>query len=64
MKDHEIAKLVNDLRDIAIEYHAAGCLREVISRRINKAVKEQEQAAAVADIKAKNDYYLQYCCDN
>ena len=32
MKDHEIRELVNQLRDIAIEYHGAGQLREKIAR--------------------------------
>lgn len=32
MKDHEIREFVNQLRDIAIEYHGAGQLREKIAR--------------------------------
>lgn len=32
MKDHEIRKLVNQLRDVAIKYHGAGQLREQIAR--------------------------------
>lgn len=32
MKDHEIRELVNQLRDIAIEYHGTGQLREKIAR--------------------------------
>lgn len=31
MKDHEISKIVNELRDIAIDFHAAGQLRERIA---------------------------------
>ncbi|HHT7463903.1 TPA: hypothetical protein ACT1U1_001019 [Raoultella ornithinolytica] len=38
MKDHEIRELVNQLRDIAIEYHAAGQLREQIARVIRAAM--------------------------
>lgn len=32
MKDHKIRELVNQLRDIAIEYHGTGQLREKIAR--------------------------------
>lgn len=32
MKDHEIRELVNQLRDVAIKYHAAGQLREQFAR--------------------------------
>lgn len=32
MKDHEIRELVNQLRDVAIKYHAAGQLREQLAR--------------------------------
>ena len=32
MKDHEIRELGNQLRDVAIQYHGAGQLREQISR--------------------------------
>jgi hypothetical protein len=34
MKDHEIAKLVNDLRDIAVEFGQTQQLRERIHRRL------------------------------
>lgn len=37
LKPHQIAQLVNKLRDIAREFHAHGCLRELISREINDA---------------------------
>jgi hypothetical protein len=39
LKDHEIALLVNDLRDIAIKYHDTQQLRERISDVIVKALK-------------------------
>jgi hypothetical protein len=35
LKDHEIAKLHNDLRDIAKKYHAHQCLRELIVQRLD-----------------------------
>ncbi|WP_462182846.1 hypothetical protein [Klebsiella variicola] len=38
MKDHEIRELVNQLRDIAIEYHSAGQLREQIARVVRTAM--------------------------
>ncbi|MCF0272907.1 hypothetical protein L0F50_02560 [Klebsiella pneumoniae] len=38
MKDHEIRELVNQLRDIAIEYHSAGQLREKIARTVRAAI--------------------------
>lgn len=34
MKDHEIAALVNELRDIAVDFHAAQQLRERIAHVI------------------------------
>lgn len=37
LKPHQIAQLVNKLRDIAREFHAHDCLRELISREINDA---------------------------
>lgn len=37
MKDHQIRELVNDLRDIAIEYHGAQQLRERIARTVRAA---------------------------
>lgn len=38
LKDHQVRDLVNELRDIAIKYHAAGQLREHISRSIRAAM--------------------------
>lgn len=34
MKDHEVAQLVNRLRDIAKEFHASGQLRERIAHEV------------------------------
>lgn len=39
MKDHEIAELVNNLKDIALEHHDKQCLRQLISKTINEALK-------------------------
>jgi hypothetical protein len=48
MKDHEIAKLVNDLRDIAIEFHATQQLRERIAQVVRDALSKPESAEPVA----------------
>jgi hypothetical protein len=39
MKDHEKAKLVNDLRDIALEFHDTQQLRERISQQLGPVFK-------------------------
>ena len=33
MKDHDIREFVNDLANIARQYHGHGCLRDVLGRR-------------------------------
>ena len=38
MKDHQIRELVNELRDIAVEYHGTQQLRERIARTIRAAM--------------------------
>lgn len=38
MKDHQIRELVNELRDIAVEYHGAQQLRERIARTVRAAM--------------------------
>ncbi|MGI6897054.1 DUF551 domain-containing protein [Enterobacter chengduensis] len=38
MKDHQIRELVNELRDIAVEYHGTQQLREHIARTIRTAL--------------------------
>lgn len=38
LKDHQIRELVNDLRDIAIEYHGTQQLRERIARTVRAAM--------------------------
>ena len=64
LKPHQIAQLVNKLRDIATKYHAHGCLRELISREVNAALTQRpaEQAGerevfeAWADANVQSDY--------
>lgn len=43
LKPHEYRELVNDLRDIALKYHGAGCLRELINRRLGQSVKIEKK---------------------
>lgn len=47
LKPHQIAQLVNKLRDIAREFHAHGCLRELISREVNSALTQRPAAQEV-----------------
>lgn len=42
LKDHQIRELVNELRDIAIEYHGAQQLRERIARAVRTALNPQQ----------------------
>lgn len=41
MKEHIQRELVNDLRAMAVEYHAHQCLRELISTRVTKALEDE-----------------------
>ncbi|MGU5412800.1 DUF551 domain-containing protein [Klebsiella michiganensis] len=49
MKDHEIRELVNQLRDIAVKYHAAGQLREQIARVIRSATLQAGKYPVIPD---------------
>ncbi|GJL40686.1 MULTISPECIES: hypothetical protein [Enterobacter cloacae complex] len=40
MQDHQIRELVNELRDIAVEYHGTQQLRERIARTVRAAMQE------------------------
>jgi hypothetical protein len=46
-KDHDTAKLVNDLRDVAIQYHGSQQLRERIAYLVRPLVAPQPEAAAM-----------------
>lgn len=60
MKDHEIAKLVNDLREVAIEFHGAQQLRERIAQLVVPAIDRLK--AERNDRQAKIDMLmLEYC---
>ena len=43
MKDHEVARLHNELRDIAIEFHGHQCLRELMVKAIKPMVEENQE---------------------
>lgn len=45
MKDHQVRELVNELRDIAIEYHGTQQLRERIARTIRAAMLQGAENA-------------------
>lgn len=47
MKEHEIRELVNQLRDIAIKYHAAGQLREQIASAIRSAMLQADNTPVI-----------------
>lgn len=48
MKEHIHREMVNELRDIAIRYHATQQLREVISGCVNQKLKENQEWQAQA----------------
>lgn len=41
LKDHQIRELVNELRDIAVQYHGTQQLREKIARAVNNSVRKK-----------------------
>lgn len=43
MKDHQVRELVNELRDIAVEYHGTQQLRERIARTVRAAMLQGSQ---------------------
>lgn len=45
MKEHIMAKMINDLRDISIKYHDHDCLREVIRTTVLQAIHDDEEWA-------------------
>ncbi|MCM7555409.1 hypothetical protein [Enterobacter kobei] len=48
MKDHQIRELVNELRDIAVEYHGTQQLRERIARTIRAAMLQGAEPVTAA----------------
>ncbi|WP_371341079.1 hypothetical protein [Klebsiella quasipneumoniae] len=50
MKDHEIRELVNQLRDIAIEYHGTQQLRERIARAVRAAMLKAEPVTTTSKL--------------
>jgi hypothetical protein len=52
MKDHEIRESINELRDIAIKYRDAECLREAIAPIVHSIVqKSKPNMKKVKDLK-------------
>ncbi|EBR6663197.1 hypothetical protein B9934_23725, partial [Salmonella enterica] len=49
MKENQIRKLVNDLRDIAVEYHGTQQLRERIARTVRAAIIQAGNSPAIPD---------------
>ncbi|HFP8699659.1 TPA: hypothetical protein ACHOYU_004186 [Raoultella planticola] len=49
MKDHEIRELVNQIRDIAIEYHGTQQLRERIAHVIRAAMPQSGNSPVIPD---------------
>ncbi|HFT9938362.1 TPA: hypothetical protein ACGTLH_004376, partial [Escherichia coli] len=49
MKDHQVRELVNDLRDIAIEYHGTQQLRERIARTVRSAMLKAGNSPVTQD---------------
>ncbi|MDO1202898.1 DUF551 domain-containing protein [Salmonella enterica subsp. enterica serovar Cubana] len=49
MKDHQIRELVNDLRDIAVEYHGTQQLRERIARTVRSAMLQAGNSPVTPD---------------
>lgn len=48
MKDHQIRELVNELRDIAVEYHGTQQLRERIARTVRAAMLQGAEPVTTA----------------
>ncbi|EDV0529029.1 hypothetical protein NY70_004884 [Salmonella enterica subsp. enterica] len=49
MKENQILELVNELRDIAIEYHGTQQLRERIARTVRAAIIQAGNSPAIPD---------------
>lgn len=61
LKDHEIAALVNELRDTAVQYRDTQQLRDRISRIVNTALApKDEPAAADFDAYMTGEYGKRY----
>lgn len=43
MKEHILAKMINDLRDMAVKYHDHDCLRELIRTIVLQGFHDDEQ---------------------
>lgn len=60
LKDHQIAALVNELRDIAIQYHSTQQLRERIARAVVPAFKARVAGSVLEDA-ARYRFLAEHC---
>ncbi|EAM6533322.1 DUF551 domain-containing protein [Salmonella enterica] len=68
MKENQIRELVNELRDIAIEYHGTQQLRERIARTVRAAIIQAGNSPVIPDdwiscserMPAQDDWVLIY----
>ncbi|EFQ5086281.1 DUF551 domain-containing protein [Salmonella enterica] len=68
MKENQIRELVNELRDIAVEYHGTQQLRERIARTVRAAIIQAGNSPAIPDgwiscserMPAQDDWVLIY----
>ena len=64
MKDHQIAMLVNDIRDIAVKYHDFQCLRELIHSRLVPEIQslraQLEEANCKLQESERENKYLRF----
>ncbi|AXF62595.1 DUF550 domain-containing protein [Leclercia sp. W6] len=58
MKDHQIRNLVNELRDVAVEYHGSQQLRERIARTVRAAILP-DKAEQREDVRRKHAEWSQ-----
>lgn len=58
MKDHNVRQLVNDLRDIAIAFHAAGQLRARISGAVGQFLDKHGMRAATTEAQGEDSARL------
>lgn len=65
MKDHEIAQIINQIRDIAIEFHGTQQLRERIAGVLRPILSEDTQIYNEVELEnVWQDYILQYDCES
>lgn len=61
MKDHQIRELVNELRDIAVQYHGTQQLRERIARTVRAAILNHSEVERYMVEPVSQPYTLREC---